>query len=384
MTGLKIAFDISQTGRRKAGCGFYAAALINGLLTADTKNKFTLMTSFGGFFHDPTQAVALPFINKGVRYGPRHLRRKDAERFWENKEKGGRWLEKFDIIHANNFWCPPWPLPGKLIYTLYDMSFIDHPEWATEKNRKGCIEGIERAAEFADQFVAISEATKQAFLHHFPGVAPAKVHVIYPASRFGQSGFDPKPKRPKHKIFRTSNPFLLSTGTIEPRKNQAFLLDVYQEFRDRGGDAIPLVFAGKRGWMMSEFKERIAASTWSSDIHVLGYVSESELRWLYQQCFVNLYPSHYEGFGLPILEGMSLGAPIISSNSTSMPEIIGEAGILLPPNALEKWVASLEMVSSDERLRSSLARSAIERSKYLQHKNSLKKIITLYEDLNGQ
>jgi glycosyltransferase involved in cell wall biosynthesis len=329
MSGLKIAFDISQTGRRKAGCGFYAAALIDGLLSADKKDEFTLMTSFGDFFHDPTQALAFPYVSKGVHYGPRHLRRKDAERFWQNKEKGGRWLEQFDIVHANNFWCPPWPIPGKLIYTLYDMSFIDHPEWTTEENRKGCLEGVERAAEFADQFVAISEATKRAYLHHFPRVAPEKVHVIYPASRFGQSGFNPKPKRPKNKIFSTGKPFLLSTGTIEPRKNQVFLLDVYQQFRDRGGDAIPLVFAGKIGWMMDDFEDRIAASAWARDIHVLGYVSDGELAWLYQHCLVNLYPSHYEGFGLPVLEGMRFGAPTICSNSTSMPEVVGDAGVLL-------------------------------------------------------
>lgn len=345
MTGLKIAFDMSQTGRRKTGCGYYAAALIDSLLAGGTEHEFTLMTGFGNFFHDPTQTLAFPHANKGVRYGPRHLRREDAERFWENKEKGGRWLEKFDIVHANNFWCPPWPIPGKLIYTLYDMSFIDHPEWTTEKNRKGCLEGVERAAVFADQFVAISEATKQAFLHHFPRVAPKKVHVIYPASRFGLPGFNPRPKKPKNKVFSQCEPFILSVGTIEPRKNQAFLLDVYQEFRDRGGDAIPLIFAGKMGWMMSNFKDRITASRWASNIHILGYISDGELAWLYQHCLVNLYPSHYEGFGLPALEGMGFGAPIICSNSTSMPEVVGEAGVQLGTDSLDGWVDALESVT---------------------------------------
>lgn len=347
MSGLKIAFDISQTGRRKAGCGFYAAALLDGLLAADTKDEFTLMTSFGDFFHDPTQALAFPYVKKGVHYGPRHLSRKDAQRFWQNKDKGGRWLEQFDVVHANNFWCPPWPLPGKLIYTLYDMSFIDHPEWTTEKNRKGCHAGVERAAEFADQFVAISEATKRAFLHHFPRVNPEKVHVIYPASRFGQPGFIPKPKQPKQRFFKSGNPFLLSTGTIEPRKNQAFLLDVYQKFRSRGGEAIPLVLAGKKGWMMEDFEVKIAASPWAEDVHILGYVSDAELAWLYEHCLVNLYPSHYEGFGLPVLEGMGFGATVICSNSTSMPEVVGNAGVLLAPNDQDAWVHALELATTD-------------------------------------
>ncbi len=353
MSGLKIAFDSSQMGPRKAGCGFYAAALLDALLADDSKDKFTLMTSFGDFFHDPTQAIAFPHVNKGVHYGPRQIRRREAERFWNSRELGGRWLEQFDVVHANNFWCPPWPLPGKLIYTLYDMSFIDHPEWATEKNRKGCLNGVERAATFADEFVAISEATKRAFLHHFPRVPPEKVHVIYPASRFGQPGFKPKPKRPKRIVFDSSRPFLLSTGTIEPRKNQTFLLEVYQQFRDQGGAAIPLVFAGRKGWLMDDFEERIAASPWANDIHILGYVSDRELAWLYQHCLVNLYPSHYEGFGLPVLEGMAFGAPAICSNRTSMPEVVGEAGILLSPHDRNGWVQALEsvVIDADENMR---------------------------------
>lgn len=381
MTGLKIAFDISQTGRRKAGCGFYAAALIDGLLAADTENEFTLMTSFGDFFHDPTQAMAFPFVNKGVRYGPRHLRRKDAERFWQNREKGGRWLEQFDVVHANNFWCPPRPIPGKLIYTIYDMSFIEHPEWTTEKNRKGCLEGVKRAAAFADLFVAISEATKQAFLNHFPRVNPEKVRVIYPASRFGLPGFSPKPKQPKQKVFSTGKPFLLSTGTIEPRKNQAFLLDVYQQFRGRGGDAIPLVFAGKMGWMMKDFKNRIATSPWTSDIHILGYVSDSELIWLYQHCLVSLYPSQYEGFGLPILEGITHGAITLCSKSTSMIEIISHAETLLQTNDLMEWVHTLEWVAFDSSKRAEVKAAMLQNISNFNWEVSIGQIISLYRTL---
>jgi len=90
MTPLWIAFDVSQTGRRQAGCGFYASALVDGLLAADTNNEFTIMTDYGGFFHDPTQALALPYINKGVRYGQRHVQKKTRKSFGKTKRRGGR------------------------------------------------------------------------------------------------------------------------------------------------------------------------------------------------------------------------------------------------------------------------------------------------------
>lgn len=383
MSDLKIAFDVSQTGRRKAGCGFYAAALLDGLLAGNTNEEFTLLTSFGDFFHDPLQAIAFPHLGQGVRYGPRLIRRQDASQYWHNRAKSGQFFEHFDVVHVNNFWCPPWPIRGTLIYTLYDMSFLEHPEWTTARNRQGCLEGVQRAARFADRFVAISEATKRAFLQHFPQINPGNVHVIYPASRFGQPGFNSKPLKPKNRLFKTGNPFLLSTGTIEPRKNQSFLLDVYQQFRQRGGQAIPLVLAGKNGWLMDDFDKQIAASPWAEDIHLLGYVSDNELAWLYEHCLVNLYPSHYEGFGLPVLEGMQLGAAVLCSNSTSMPEIVGEAGVLLPPDDLPGWVLALESVVSDPRKRLKLKEAAVARAAHFDWQQSVLQVRKLYEDVSG-
>jgi glycosyltransferase involved in cell wall biosynthesis len=383
VSGLKIAFDVSQTGRRKAGCGFYAAALIDGLLESATDEEFTLLTSFGDFFHDPLQSLAFPHFRHGVQYGPRLIRRKSASRFWTNRTRGGVFCDQFDVVHANNFWCPPWPVRGSLIYTLYDMSFLEHPEWTTENNRKGCLEGVQRAGRFADGFVAISEATKQAFLKHFPTISPDRVHVIYPASRFGQPGFHPEPKPPDNRIFKAGEPFFLSTGTIEPRKNQAFLLDIYQQFRARGGDPIPLVLAGKQGWLMDGFDQQIAASPWADDIQILGYVSDGELAWLYQHCLVNLYPSHYEGFGLPVLEGMHFGTPVMCSNRTSLPEIVGEAGILLPPDDLTGWVHALESLATEPQRRQQLHRSAIARAAQFDWKRSAAQVRGLYEAAGG-
>jgi glycosyltransferase involved in cell wall biosynthesis len=384
MSGLNIAFDVSQTGRRKAGCGFYAAALIDGLLeSAAADEEFTLLTSFGDFFHDPFQALTLSHLRRGVHFGPRLVRRRSASRFWTNQKKAGPFLDHFDIVHANNFWCPPWRLRGSLIYTLYDMSFLEHPEWTTENNRKGCLEGVQRAARFADGFVAISEATKQAFLKRFPAISPDRVQVIYPASRFGQPGFRPEPKPPDKRIFKSGDPFFLSTGTIEPRKNQSFLLDVYQQFRARGGRPIPLILAGKKGWLMDGFDQKIAASHWAEDIHVLGYVSDGELAWLYQHCLVNLYPSHYEGFGLPVLEGMHFGTPVVCSNRTSMPEIVGAAGVLLSPDDLSSWVQALEALASEPQRRQQLHQAAVARAARFDWKQSAAQIRRLYEAASG-
>jgi glycosyltransferase involved in cell wall biosynthesis len=367
---------VSQAGPRKAGCGFYAAALLDGLLAAGGDHAVTLLGSFGDFVHQPLMALQPP--RSGCRWGPRHLWRGQAERFWNDPRRVGRLLHGVDLVQANNFWCPPWPLRPALVYTVYDMSVAEHPCWHRESNRLGCFSGLQRASVHADWFVAISQASRQAFLSHFPHVAPERVRVIYPASRFDQPGFQAKPRLPRAAPWLTQSPFLLSTGTIEPRKNQLFLLEVYARFRARGGAAIPLVLAGGQGWLMDDFQRHLADYPWAGDVHWLGYVRDAELAWLYRHCLVNLYPSYYEGFGLPVLEGMGMGAPVICSDRTSLPEIVADAGVLLPPDALEAWVVALEQLVAEPERRAYLAAAGQRRARQFDWQGSVQALLELY------
>jgi glycosyltransferase involved in cell wall biosynthesis len=132
--------------------------------------------------------------------------------------------------------------------------------------------------------------------------------------------------------------------------------------------------------MMEDFDKHIQSSPWSSDIHLLGYVSDAELDWLYRNCLINLYPSHYEGFGLPVLEGMGLGAPIISSSSTSLPEIVGEAGISLDPNDLQAWVGAMEVLSTDASKRKQLSEAGKLQADTFNWQQSSSQLLSLYEE----
>jgi len=381
---MKIAFDISQTGTAKAGCGFYAAALIDELLKTANEHDFMLLTSFGDFFHDSAMASSSACRYRGVRYGPRLKRREDAEIFWGDFKQIATLFSDFDVLHANNFWCPPgWVQADEarpsLIYTVYDLSFAEHPEWTSEANRVGCFNGMFYASLCADWFVAISDATRQCFLHHFPHVDPSRVRLIYPASRFERGGPNVLAEPPKHHLFGTGVPFFLSVGTIEPRKNQRFLVKAYNKYRAAGGLPVPLVLAGGKGWLMDDFNTFLSSSPWSKDIHLLGYVSEAELAWLYAHCLANLYPSHYEGFGLPVLEGMGMGAVTVAANSTSLPEIVGDAGLLLDCRDLEGWAEALSMVSRDQNIVRKLSVAAKERASLFNWVTSTDALLSLYE-----
>ena len=373
---IRIAFDLSQVGPRKAGCGFYAAALFDALLEARAGHAYMLLGSFGDFVHQPLMALQAP--RRGCRWGPRLPLRRQAQRFWNDPQAVAALFRGVDLVQANNFWCPAWPLQPALVYTVYDLSVADHPEWHRERNRHGCFQGMQRAAVHADWFVAISEASRQAFLAHFPHVRPERVRVIYPASRFEQKGWRLRPSPPRRAPWLQGRPFLLSTGTVEPRKNQRFLLEVYSRYRARGGPAVPLVLAGGLGWLMDDFQRELDSSPWSADVHWLGYVSDAELAWLYSHCLLNLYPSYYEGFGLPVLEGMGLGAPVICSNSTSMPEIVAVAGVLLDPDDTEAWVHALDTLITQPERRQALAEAAHLRAKRFSWRESADALLELY------
>ena len=369
---------MSQAGPRKAGCGFYAAALLEALLSMPGDHQLTLLGSFGSFAHQPLQALQPP--RRGCRWGPRLLLRSQAARFWNRRQRVERCLSGVDLLHANSFWSPSWPVRPALVYTVYDLSFAEHPDWHRQSNRLGCFAGMQRAAAWADWFVAISEASRNAFLRHFPHVPAERVRVIYPASRFSQPGFAFQPQAPRAARWLADRPFLLSTGTIEPRKNQLFLLEAYGRFRAQGGMPVPLVLAGGEGWLMDDFQHQLARFPWAADVHWLGYVSDAELAWLYSHCLINLYPSHYEGFGLPVLEGMGFGAPVICSNTTSLPEIVAEAGMLLPPDDGDAWVAALVALTAMPERRKALAGAARARARSFDWQRSAVALLGLYED----
>lgn len=347
----KVGFDISQTGSMKAGCGFFADSILRSILKLQPDIEFDFYTSFGDFYFDPT--VSVKSIRKdAIDVVPNFTSRAHLSNYWyqENLEAE---LNNPNIIHSNNYWCPNNLTRSRLVYTLYDLSFIHHSEWTTEVNRYGCFNGVLNASMHADWVVAISQYSANDFIRIFPHYPRSRIKVIYPCSRFdGAENACPSPKF----VNRLSpNRFWLSVGTIEPRKNQLRILEAYKYYLLQGGEPIPMIFAGGQGWMMDDFSAKIKTLGLEDMVMLTGYVSDSELVWLYKNCFANIYVSLFEGFGLPILEGMKFGAPTICSNTSSMPEIIGDAGIMVNPLHIDSITNSMLRISENPGFRNSLS-----------------------------
>jgi len=358
---LRIGFDVSQTGTAKAGCGYAADGLVQALAAIDDRNEYVLYPTFGDDYWDPegpeaTRRVERPSFRRGLTH-PTQLAARD---FWRRppSDLEAR-LGHPDVVHSHNFFCPPGLERARLVYTLYDLSFLVHPEWTTEHNRRICFEGVFRASLWADMVLAISEATRRHFLETFPHYPEERTAVMPLASRF--AGAAPVPRPPALSDLDPEG-FWLNVGTVEPRKNPLRLLEAYAACRDA---TRPLVIAGGRGWLMDGFEHRIAELGLTRHVRLLGYVDDGALQWLYQNCFAFLYPSLFEGFGLPVVEALSQGAAVVTSDVTSLPEVAGEAALLVDPRDGDAITGAIERLAAEEELRAELrAKAPAQASRY--------------------
>lgn len=377
---MRIGFDVSQTGRLKAGCGYFADSLIRYLADIDSDNEYILYPTFGDFYWDPDWPTTTCQISRpNVRPGLGHRTLAAAQLLWSCPATDlETQLGNPDIIHANNFFCPVGLKKARLVYTLYDLGFVEHPDWTTERNRTGCFDGVYNASLYADLIIAISDYTRRHFLEIFPHYPADQIIVVYPASRFlGRTDFARPDRLPQLQPER----FWLSVGTMEPRKNYRRLLQAYASLKARRGQTFPLVLVGPQGWLMDDFEKTIDDLFLRQDLILLGYVDDRALQWLYQNCFAFVYPSLFEGFGLPVLEAMSLGASVIASGSTSLPEIIEEAGILIDPLSDEAIFLAMLRLSTDAEFRATLKERAFRQAAKFAWGTTARAVLEGYRDV---
>lgn len=364
---MKIGFDISQTCESKSGTGFWADQLVRGLAKVDKKNQYTLLPWFYDYrpqtLDQATQIVQSNFEEKVIK------------QFNDNEAV----MRELDIVHSNNFSFPR-DISAKKVVTIYDVCFLDYPEYTTEANRLFCYKGTLDSMLFADKIIAISEYTKKRLLHFFPFVNPEKIEVVYCGNRDTLLRERNKVQL-IHRFGLEAQEYFLAVGTIEPRKNYTTLLKAYKLYKENTSHYNKLCIAGGYGWMEDNFKQKIADLGLTEDVIVTGYVSDEELANLYRHCFAFVYPTWYEGFGLPVLEAMNFGRPVIASNVTSIPEITGDAAILTTPGDVEALAEGMRRLEEDSALRVELSEKMERRLDYFSWERAAEKLKTIYCNL---
>jgi glycosyltransferase involved in cell wall biosynthesis len=375
---MKIGFDVSQTAEEKAGCGFVADQLIRNLVRIDHQDDYILYPTFYSYRHPEFHKATNPgtgnckFHFKGMSF-------KEMKSGWDtNMENRTSWLGNPDIIHANNFSCTK-DHQAKIVYTLYDLTPLVCPGFLFEENRIICFNGLYSASTYADHCIAISENTKKDFLHFFPHYPENRVTVIPLGTRPGIIRIEDinlKQKVLEKFGIKDSDEFWLGVGTIEPRKNYQLLIEAYSELKD---DKL-LIIAGGEGWLESEIGNKVKQLGLENKVKFLGYVADQELSVLYSSCFAFVYPSFYEGFGLPVLEAMSCGAAVITGNTGSLPGVGGEEVRYIDPKSKENLIEEMVFLANHPQKRSEYQNLSRQQAKKFSWEQAAKILLEVYEN----
>lgn len=247
------------------------------------------------------------------------------------------------------------------VTTIHDLSVLIHPEWHPADRVRWYEREFEAGVRQTRRFIAASEFTKREIVSRL-GLAPDRIDVTYQAPRPAFLNVDAVAARRTLGLLDLPSRFFLYVGTLEPRKNLAGLIDAFEALPQNIRARHPLVIAGAWGWSREALRERLERRALGSSVRLLGYMSDAQLAGLYSTCTAFVWPTLYEGFGMPPLEAMACGAPVIVSDVASVPEVVGDAGVLLDPLRPEAWVAAMGRMAEDDAWREDLIERGIARA----------------------
>ncbi len=347
---MRIVLDLSPFVHRHAGLGRYAGELTAALERVAPQHEYI------GLYH---ARRALPLTGElqnlptaRVPLDAKPWRLSVLLAYYARWQMDAR-LPACDVFHATDHLLPPLK-NARSVFTIHDLIFRFFPEYHLPLNRRYLGLMLPKFMQRADAVIAVSEHTRRDVCK-LMNVPFEKIHVIYEGVH---PSFRPIADRATlervRAQYRLPERFILFFSTIEPRKNLVTLLDAYAALRSQNADLAPLVVAGRKGWLYQETLRHIQTLGLDARVHLTDWIAGDDVPALLNLADVFVYPSLYEGFGLPPLEALACGTPVICSNASSLPEVVGDAGILFEPRDTAALTRALARVVSDDALRQKL------------------------------
>lgn len=278
-----------------------------------------------------------------------------------------------DITHFFQYVVPP-KVKGKIVNTIYDMVLMRFPETMEKGNYEVMKNRLFSSIERSNRLITISEFSKREIIE-LTGYPKEKIDIVYPAASISNTCADRKVVLEKYNI---TKPFLLFVGSIEPRKNLERLIQAFCKFKSGGGYDGQLVLCGASGWKNERIHEAAETSPYSHDIIFTGYVTVEERNALYKNASAFVFPSIYEGFGIPPLEAMYWGCPVICSNAASLPEVGGDSVCYVDPYSEEDIAEGIDRVLNDREYEKKLVISGKEQCRKFSWDTSAKALEAVY------
>lgn len=286
------------------------------------------------------------------------------------------WCDKIALVHFYLGYVPPlarWT-PAKTVVTVCDIMWLDDLSLIDPPSRKFIVKGVLPSLKFrTDHYIAISEATKRDLILKL-GVLPERISVVVP---YAEERWRPQPNALEavRNLYGIDGKFLLFVGTAKPNKNIGRLLDAFAQLRARCPDAQLVVV----GFVLPYWEETQRILQGEPGVRWLQYVPDKHLALLYSACVAFVSPSLNEGFGLPLLEAMAHGAPVIAGNTGAQTEVVGDAGILVDPFQTDAIAEAMKAVWTETRLREELSQRALERAQSFTPTKTLQQLLATYE-----
>jgi glycosyltransferase involved in cell wall biosynthesis len=391
---MRIGIDIRAIGRQRTGDETYTLQLVKAIASEDKENKYFLYTDTKkkeeiaqiekelNLKNDNFKIVSITPANKLIWTFfllPGQARRDDL-----------------DVLHVQ--YIAPFFLSGKtkLITTIHDISFMRFPQFISFKDLFALRLLIPPSLKRADKIIAVSEFTKQE-LEDFYKIDANKIQVVYNggvAPEF-ERDIDEKEVLKFREEYGIMKPYLLYLGTLQPRKNISFLIEVFVQLKLKRKEKIiedlELVIRGQRKGHNYDQRLESALKEVSqkhpdiySQIKFVDYISNERIPLIFKGAEAFCFPSRYEGFGLPLLESMSQGTPVVTGNSSCLPEIVADAGLICRENDYEDWLEKIFKVLTDKLLREKVVQKGYERVSDFSWRKNAQETINLYKTFKNK
>ncbi|MCS6860146.1 MAG: glycosyltransferase family 4 protein [Abditibacteriales bacterium] len=371
---MRIGIDARTTLSPKTGDRTYTLNLVRALAQIDAENEYFLLLD---------RAPPPGLLPEALNFHPLVI-----PTFW------GRWWTmvqvplvarraRMDVLHVQ-YIAPPWG-GTRVVTAIHDVSFAVLPETFPLKDRLLLNFFIPLSASSAAKVITLSASSKRDLIERY-GIAPEKI-VITPCGvdETMRRVEDPQVVAAVLRRYGITPPFILSVGLLQPRKNLPRVVDAFARLHERRPD-LPqrLVVAGRVGWGVESLRERVRARRLEDAVHFVGYVADEDLPALYSAADLFVYPSLYEGFGLPPLEAMACGTPVVTSNVSSIPEVVGDAALTVNPLDVEAIAGAMEQILTDTALRQMLTARGLERARGFTWEKTARLTLDVYREVAKQ
>lgn len=378
--GSVIGFDVTAALTQGGGIGRYTRELIHALTAEATQLTYKLFSA------RPPAVLPVPDslpVAPHVSHHPAPVDEQWLYRLWYRARLPvpvQLFMGGIDLFHSPDFVLPPVRGRVPTIVTVHDLSFIHYPETFPANLVAYLNRVVPWSVGRANHILADSLSTSRD-LQSLWGVAPERITVLYSgvSERFKPVG-DQAMLTAARQRYGLDEPYVLAVGTVQPRKNYEMLIRAFRPVAERYPHS--LIIVGGKGWLDEDLPREIERQGLHGRVRLAGFVDDADLPAVYAAADLLAFPSLYEGFGLPILEAMACGTPVITSNVSSLPEVAsGESAILLSPHDEEAWTAALLRLLGDEGLRRELTAAGLARSAQFSWRAAARQLAALYESI---